>query len=102
MRVFEPLSKSSIVGAKPIARLRATRRFRRFWPRAAWQWQTPPSVEIQRQDRGWTIDRRSHLHQLLAPQKLPLHILAKGATMRWEPTQLGDLGENVSDHSSSG
>jgi hypothetical protein len=32
MRVFEPLSKSPIVCVKPIARLRAPRRFRRFRP----------------------------------------------------------------------
>jgi hypothetical protein len=46
-------------------------------------------------------DRRSRLHQLLAAWKLPLYNLARGETMFWEPTQLGDLGENGSDHSST-
>jgi hypothetical protein len=38
----------------------------------------------------------------LAAQKLPLYILAKGETMRCEMTQLGDIGDHASDHSSSG
>jgi hypothetical protein len=37
----------------------------------------------------------------LARQKLPLYIMAKGETIRCEAMQLGDLGENGSDHSSS-
>jgi hypothetical protein len=38
----------------------------------------------------------------LAAQKLPLYILAKGETVRCEMTQLGDIGNHASDHTSSG
>jgi hypothetical protein len=37
-----------------------------------------------------------------AGTKLPLYILAKGETTRCETSQLGELGENAADHSSSG
>jgi hypothetical protein len=38
----------------------------------------------------------------LTGQKLPPYILAEGETVRSEVTQLGELGDNATDHSPAG